>query len=628
MRIGGGRTSAFPERARRGAARKRPCPLAACLVLCLIATCAVAAPPESPLESPLYDCASAHARAQSLLQTRRGRLWAAFFHRSVPPSAQAEAPESSNPDAPKADQDRTKGNYVYIVDDAYEALLLRIHLIRSAQHAIDIQTFILANDECGRLITYELIQAAKRGVRVRIIADHYMSERDPEWIAFLATAHPNLSIKYYRPPGDLLEPCKLREIVNGLLFFRGSNQRMHNKVIIVDDLLALVGGRNIDNHYYNHSTTYNFLDRDALVFGPILPEVRESFDEFWDFRRSVPSGKLRDVARTIRHGSFDRPEARADFQFNGFFDKVDQEANDPDVIQRRIVDRFTQAEKLEFIWDEPGKNHGRLWIWGGGRTTRRLRRLVKQTEEELVLQSPYLILNTRSRHPFRRLRKKHPDARIIVCTNSLAATDNTLAYSANFKLRSTYVERLGFHIYELKPHPADLVELFPNFADLQDRAEKAGTRTPFLSVHAKSFVSDGRIAYVGSYNVDPRSDNLNTEVGFIIHDETIAQAVRATILSRIRPESSWVIAKKKVPLNEINYLIVALSGITPIDLWPLRYTSCFDLIPGKEPLPPDHPDFYDHYADVGISPEVQALSPKELTTQLYKMLNTLAIPVL
>ena len=529
--------------------------------------------------------------------------------------------------------DITTGNHVAIIDDGYDALLLRIHLIRNAKHSISIQTFILANDECGRLVVNELIEAAQRGVEVEMIADHFMSSKDTDYMARIATAHENLSLKIYRPIAGVIDPTALHMLTSSLLLSRSTNQRMHNKIMIFDDMIAITGGRNFDNHYFNHSTNMNFIDRDVMVIGPVIGPIRESFDKYWKYRHSRSCEKLRDVARTVKKKSFKRHNDRKAFDFSGFFTELDQEVNDDTLIRGKFVDSLIPAEKTIFIVDKPGKNGAvsPLGFWGSGRVTRRIRKTFKTTKGNLVIQSPYLIVSSRTNRALKKVKKKGAD--IIVSTNSFAATDNTLAYSANYKFRANYLEALRMQIYELKPNPKDQLTILPNFEDLKKRSEDkiaAGkeTRTPFICVHAKSFVVDDKIAYIGSFNIDPRSDNLNSEVGLLIEDQHVAKKLKKSILNSTKPGNSWVIGKRRIPLNDINYIIEGISGLTPVDVWPLRNTTSFELLPDKEPLSPYHKDFYDNYKDVGSFPEVESLSTKSIITHIYKILGTLALPVL
>lgn len=520
----------------------------------------------------------------------------------------------------------TAGNQLALINDGYDAFILRVHLIRNAEFSIDIQTFILANDACGQYLMNELINAARRGVKVRLLTDHFMSSRDPAWAAYLATAHPNFELKYYRPPTGQVNPSKVALLLHSVLFFQQTNQRMHNKVLIVDGAIGLTGGRNIDNHYYNNSLTYNFVDLDALVLGPVVPLMQDSFDEFWRYRRSVSAEDLGDVISVIRREEdLTREVALPD---TDFFTRVSRDADAFEVIEARFVDTLSPVRRLRFLADKPGKNR---WIgfWGGGKATRQLRKTIRGAEEELMMQSPYLILNRLARFQFSKLRRQHPDMDIVVSTNSFAATDNTLAYSANYKLRTAYIQMIGMDIYEYMPYPAELPAYLPNYEELVGAAKAASMdRDPFLCIHAKAFVVDNEIGYVGSYNIDPRSDNLNTEMGLLIEDPSVVAHLREIIAGRTRPENSWIIAEKDLVLADVNFLLEGLFSLSPVDLWPIRNTSSFELLPGKTPVPREHPDFYEHYKDVGSFPGADPGSVKQLTTSLYKVFNTLAIPVL
>jgi cardiolipin synthase C len=521
-------------------------------------------------------------------------------------------------------EEETEGNYLSLINDGYDAFLIRVHLIRNAEFSIDIQTFILANDECGQYLTNELIQAARRGVKVRMLVDHFMSSRDRKWVAYLASVHPNFELKYYRPPTGQVNPSKVALLLHSALFFQQTNQRMHNKILLVDGAIALTGGRNIDNHYYNNSLSYNFVDLDAVVLGPLVPSMQDSFEEFWKWRRSIPAQHLGDVAATIRRSD----TAEASVPEDLYFERIHRDADDSTLIETRFVDTLIPVRRLRFLSDPPGKNRI-IGFWGGGKATRQLRKTIRRAEDELLMQSPYLILNRTGRRHFRKLRRQNPEMDIVVSTNSFAATDNTLAYSANYKLRTAYIQTIGMDIYEYMPHPEELLDYLPNHAELAVTAlEKKPGKEPFLCIHAKAFVVDNEIGYVGSYNIDPRSDNLNTELGLLIEDPTVVAQLREIIVGRTRPENSWVIAEKRLALADVNFLVEGLFGLSPVDIWPIRNTSSFELLPGKEAVPREHPDFYLNYKDVGSFPGADAGSIKQLTTSLYKVFNGLAIPVL
>jgi putative cardiolipin synthase len=525
-------------------------------------------------------------------------------------------------------------NQLALLGGGYDALLVRVHLIRSARSSIDIQTFIWTNDECGRLLIYELIEAARRGVQVRIIADHMVSAQDPATAAFLATVHPNLQVKHYRPTMARMKPSLLHKAFAVVTSFHGTNQRMHNKLMVFDGAIMLTGGRNIENTYFDHSPEMNFLDRDVLAAGPVAGAAAKSFEDYWSYRHSVPSGELADVASLIASGNFPHYATRADYDFGGHFTALDREADDAALITARFVSRLKPVEKVEFIADHPGKARG--FFSRTARITRELRRTLEQARERVVMQTPYLVLSPPARTLFREMQEKNPGLRIHISSNSFASTDNLLAYSANYRLRNHYVEDLNLLVHEFKPQPAAMPEIFPMYRQMADRAAeriKAGRqkRAPFLCLHAKSLVVDGRLAFVGSYNLDPRSENLNTEVGLLVEDEAFARELQADIARDMRAENSWVIARRDIPLklDALNGLIDGILSLSPIDVWPIQNTSSFELRPGATEVPPSDPAFYKNYREVGPFPGADgALSNKEILTRLYKAFGAPLTPVL
>jgi phosphatidylserine/phosphatidylglycerophosphate/cardiolipin synthase-like enzyme len=225
---------------------------------------------------------------------------------------------------------------------------------------------------------------------------------------------------------------------------------------------------------------------------------------------------------------------------------------------------------------------------------------------------------------------------VVVSSNSFGSTDNILAYSANYKWRSLYIEDLDFQVYEYKPLPEDLLAVFPAYPAMkalaaEKRRADGSDDKPFLCIHAKSCVIDDRVAYIGTFNLDPRSANLNTEVGLLVYDERVAALLKEDMLRDMNPGNSWVIARKPSPLSldKVNVLLERVSCLIPVDVWPIRNTSCFELREGRDPVPPGHPDFYKRYRDVGSFPGAGGLlTPKEAKTRILKVFNGLAIPIL
>lgn len=525
-------------------------------------------------------------------------------------------------------------NRVAILSGGYDALLLRVHLIRQAKTSIAVQTFIWSNDECGRLIMYELIEAARRGVKVRIIADNLFSEQDPATVAFVATASPNLEVKLYRPSLSRLKPSLLHTMLAGVRSFRDVNQRMHNKVMLFDETVLITGGRNIENTYFDHSTVMNFRDRDVLLVGSAVRDAVTSFEQFWDYRYSVDSRELSDVAAEISRGTYRRYDSKTDYDFGSFFGELERDANNAQLIADRFVTQLRTVEKAEFICDEPGKQRG--FFSRNARITKELKSALEKAERSVVVQTPYLVLSDPARRLIRKMHQRHPQLRIKLSTNSFASTDNLLAYSANYRLRNRYVQELNLKVYEFKPRPASLASLFPRYSEIDRLADTriaAGSQAkpPFLSIHAKSMVVDDRVSFVGSYNLDPRSENLNTEVGLLIDDELFAKELRDQIEEDMRPENSWVIARRSMPmrLEALNGLVGGVLSLSPIDVWPIQNTSSYELRPGGMEVPPDHPTFHTNYREAGAFPGTEGLlTTKEILARIYKAVGTPLTPIL
>ncbi|MCI5222208.1 MAG: phospholipase D family protein [Candidatus Electrothrix sp. AR4] len=529
-------------------------------------------------------------------------------------------------------------NKVALLDIGEEALMLRIHLIRAARHSIDMQTIIWINDETGRLLMYEMIQAAKRGVKVRILVDHFVSEKHPEVAAFLATVHPNLHIKLYNPVVGLfaehrIYPSFIDQLFHVITGFDRINQRMHNKVFVVDNQVGITGGRNNQNAYYDQARGMNYRDRDILIDGPVVDDMRKSFDTFWNFKDSVSIQSMVDWQEEVENGTLKTWSTKEDFAFNDLFKKLFTDANNQQLIRERFVRQLSPVEKAYFIADDPGKNNKSfLWrFYGSGKITRELAELVSDAKESIYINTPYLVLTESAISLFRKLVKKRPGIDIRIATNSLAATDSWYCYAISFQQKQVMLSDLKFKIYEFKPLPGDMHSYMPEFDTLRSRPltpteqKKFATlelapatpsndlqrpalpAEPYFSLHAKSLVIDDEITFIGSYNLDSRSENLNTEAGLVVQDKRFAALAKKSIMQDMLPQNSWVIAKNKYPLGLgiPNAIIEELSRLIPfLDPWPLRYAGSYNLKKNKLPLDPDHKKFYENYKWVGSFPDV------------------------
>lgn len=356
----------------------------------------------------------------------------------------------------------------------------------------------------------------------------------------------------------------------------------------------------------------NYRDRDVLVDGPVVGEMRKSFDAFWDYKDSVPIQSLVDWQEELEDGTLKIWSTKGDFAFNGLFEKLFVEANDPQLIKEKFVRHLHPVEQASFLADNPGKNKKRFFwrFFGAGKITRELAKLVSDAKKSIFINTPYLILTEPAIYLFKNLVKKHPEIDIRIATNSLAATDCWQCYALSFQLKQVMLSDLKFRVYEFKPLPGDMRTYMPSFDVLRSRGltptEKEELEAanliparpaqglqrpplpgePYFALHAKSLVIDDEITFIGSYNLDPRSENLNTEVGLVVRDRAFAALVKASIQQDMLPQNSWVIAKNRYPLGlDIpNALLGEFSRLIPlVDPWPLRYAGSYNLKKDKAP---------------------------------------------
>jgi len=508
---------------------------------------------------------------------------------------------------------KNDSHYVTILNNGDDALLVRIHLIRKAQKSILIQTFIWGSDETSRFVAYELVQAAKRGVKVKIILDYLISSRDFKLITFLTAAHPNLEIKLYNPISRNIVPSKLAIVRKIFLSFRSFNQRMHNKIFIVDDRIAITGGRNYQNDYYDRGTTRNFKDYGVAVTGKLVKEMTDSFIEYWIHPLSVSSENMKDVRRLIKNNNYKKYSSRESLMLFDLFTGLEACEIDKSCLEKRIRDISYEVKKIRFIGDKPGKNEqvGKDKVT---KTTYELGNFFQQAKKSLVIQTPYVVIGKRDTKYFKKLARDKPDLKVLISSNSLSSADHTHAYAFSYKNKKKYLKAFRWQMFELKLRPKD-VDLMITPINKEKRSKDYIT-----CLHSKVYVIDGEKTWIGSFNLDPRSANLNTEVGVIIDDKIVAGVIEKDIRRDMANQNSWTIAKRKQPpvISHFSGLLANIVGLVPIiDIWPFTYSGSFELKPGKTAVPVLDKDFYSNYKYVGPFPNVQ-LTEKEIKARLIK----------
>lgn len=435
-----------------------------------------------------------------------------------------------------------------ILDTGESALRARAWLADHARHTIEVQYFIWSADNVGILATEALLRAAGRGVKVRVLVDDLLIDAPDKTLLALAK-HPNVDIRIYNPKHKVGTPLHKR-VLNVVTDFRGVNQRMHDKTFIVDGRVGITGGRNMADEYFDYDRDYTFRDRDVLLLGAAVKTMLANFDAFWTSPLAVPVEDRFDGLGLMKK-SVQVSDAEVQQVYRELHAYAARPENFAPEVRAAIAStpgQFAQIARdmawghVVFIHDAPGKN-GRRWsLGGGGQSTAALADLVANARSSIVIQSPYLVMSDKAKALFRAAIKRGVKVRIL--TNSLASTDNMQAFSGYRNQRRALL-KMGLDIYEYKPDPA-------NRASLISRVNAPET-PPVFALHAKSMVVDGRIAYIGTFNLDPRSENLNTEVGAIIHHPALARRLQAIMEADMRPENSWHAADEPdqyVPLTK------------------------------------------------------------------------------
>lgn len=420
---------------------------------------------------------------------------------------------------------------VFTLEEGDMSMIERAGLCEAAESTIDIQYFIFSADNIGLIAIDYLLRAADRGVKIRMIVDDILVEADADELLAL-DAHPNLSIKIYNPTANIGKnlPSKLYSLASD---FQGFNQRMHNKTFLVDGKVAITGGRNIADEYFDYDHEYNFRDRDVLLVGKTVNTMEQSFERFWNSRLSVSVSDLFN---------------EQDFELNTEmkYEYIHQYACDPNNFWPQVREKIRAlpntfqslqnsgdlvwVDSVAFVSDLPGKNDGTAGLKGGGASTDFLIELIRSANKSIYIQSPYFITTELGQQLFAEAKAKGVEVKIL--TNSMASTDNLEAFSGYQRDREKLLKS-GIDIFEFKPDAAI------RFKVMTGALQKEINYTPVFGLHAKSMVIDEKIAVIGTFNLDPRSANLNTECVAAIHDTKIADRLFNAMVEDMKPENAW-----------------------------------------------------------------------------------------
>ena len=390
-------------------------------------------------------------------------------------------------------------------------------LAEAAERTLDLQYYIFRGDFTGKLILDSLVRAADRGVRVRILVDDTTAKGRDVGIAALATS-PHIEVRVFNPSAGRSSAAWLFSAVAD---FGRMNHRMHNKMFVADNQAAVVGGRNIGDEYFGAREGRNFADLDLLAVGPVVQDVSRSFDEYWNSEWAYPIQAL--------HGSDPDPEVREKGRKGLAAHRA--AAEDSAYVQRlresdllkRLMDR-----RLPLVWapaqvlvDRPEKVAGAGSPQGPVRLGSQLRPIVEAARSELIISSPYFIPGKEGLRLFEQIRNN--GVRIRIVTNSFAGNDVAIVHSGYAKYRKDLL-KLGVELHELKPS-----------LDAASEQKRSTFGSSGASLHAKSFIIDRARVFVGSLNLDPRSVDLNTELGIIVESRELAEKIAGQFEELVQP---------------------------------------------------------------------------------------------
>jgi putative cardiolipin synthase len=378
--------------------------------------------------------------------------------------------------------------------DGIKSLAARLALADEAELSIDAQYYLIKDDLIGFVFIGALLDAADRGVRVRLLLDDIFTQGyDAGFMAL--DSHPNFEVRVFNPWAS--RGSRFADLFS----FRRLNRRMHTKSFTVDNEVTIVGGRNVADEYYGARQDVNFGDIDLMGIGPVVNEVSNMFDEFWNNRLSLPIAAVAeapdDPAAALQSLREIIVQQRADARDTKYANAVI--ADFSDYLAASSDDLFSWAP-YELAYDSPDKADKEVANEAAS-IVDSLVQAIDRAAERLVIVSPYFVPRKAGVEYFRELRERGLE--IIVITNSLAANNHTIVHSGYAPSRKALLE-MGVKLYEVKATARI------------DEVARAGTETSRATLHSKAFIVDSDEIFVGSFNWDPRSINLNTEAGIIV----------------------------------------------------------------------------------------------------------------
>ncbi|MGZ2384801.1 putative cardiolipin synthase [Rhizobium brockwellii] len=412
--------------------------------------------------------------------------------------------------------EREAASGLVLITSNLEAFAARLLAARSAGRSLDLMYYMWNADLTGMLIMREVVAAADRGIRVRILLDDLgvsMSDK----IFYAIDCHPNIELRLFNP--TKARENVLRRGLEMVLRFRSVNRRMHNKAWIADGRIAMVGGRNIGDPYFDAGEDANFRDFDLVMVGQAVAKTERLFDDYWNSSVAVPvrsllsrrPNKLRKLRRNMDRLDF---EQRA----RPYLDRVQDRTSLEDAVAEN---HYIWVDKVDVLADPPEKAAGKLRT-GQNVLMETLLPVITGTAEFIHITSPYFIPGERGVRALTKLRDK--GVKVSVLTNSLAATDVAAVHAGYSRYRPALL-KAGIELYELK-----------SIADVGSFSLRGSKQA---SLHTKAFARDGKYGFIGSLNLDPRSVSLNTEMGVLFKSSDLVAQMDAIFAKETETDLSY-----------------------------------------------------------------------------------------
>ena len=409
----------------------------------------------------------------------------------------------------------------WLLSDGIDALALRLLLAERAERSIDTQYYLITNDLIGYVFIGSLLKAADRGVRVRLLLDDIQTKGYDAGMAAL-DSHPNFEVRIFNPWSG-------RGSRTGLNEFGRINRRMHNKSFTIDNMATIIGGRNIADEYFGAKADVNYGDLDVFAVGPVVNDVSNMFDMYWNSITAVPVpgfAKMPDDPEA----TLKELRARIDTELDNARDTQYAEAVKADY--EAYIDRDASIltwAPYELAYDSPDKAQKDLAPDAESIVTT-LAAAVGRAEKELIVISPYFVPRKTGIEYFQTLRDRGLE--VTVVTNSLAATNHAIVHSGYAPSRKPLLE-MGVKIYEVK-HTVAI-----------GGVERGGSGASLATLHTKAFIVDRDELFVGSFNWDPRSVNINTELGVIMKSPKLAGDTAADLDGALNAKTYEVVLNEK-----------------------------------------------------------------------------------